>query len=105
MPRTKKTQEEQLKEFRGRFTAFLNPKERRAKVRLVPPARRIAQTRLAGVDKLRTGVLMCLEAWEACQVSLVDDLKRGVPIEPGKLMPYITKNEKGADVVLVKAAV
>jgi hypothetical protein len=96
------TEAERLAEFRGRFTAFLNPAERRAKVRLVPPAHRISQARLAAVDSLRTGILTCLKAWEMNQESLTDDFKRGVPVEPGKLVPYLGKNEKG-DVVLVKA--
>ena len=96
------TETERLAEFRGRFTAFLNPEERRKKVRFVPPARRISQDRLAAVDSLRTGILACLEAWERNQESLTDDCKRGLPVEPGKLVPYLAKNGKG-DVVLVKA--
>ena len=110
MPRSpkktgEKTQAERLEEFKGRFSAFLNPeqRQRRAKLHQVPPARRIAQSTLEAVDKLRTGVLMCLEAWELCQASLVDDIQRGVPIEPGKLTPHITENGKGNRVALMRA--
>lgn len=96
-----KTQAQQLEEFKGRFSRFLNPEERRAKVRLVPPARRIAQDRLEALESLRVGILTCLTAYEKSQATLVDEVRRGIPIESGKLTAALGKNARGDEVVVI----
>jgi hypothetical protein len=97
------TQDEKLQEFRGRFSSFLRPGTtmRQAKIHQVPPARRISQDRLAAVEHLRRGILASLEAYELGQATLADDVRRGVPVAPGKLTATLGKNGKGNEVVIV----
>lgn len=103
MAKKTRTPEEKLEHFKGRFGAFLNPgaPARRAKLHQVPPARRISQDRLVSLEKLHAGLISCLDAYELSQKTLVDDVRRGVPVEPGEWNSVLGKLADGREVMFV----